>query len=58
MIKLEPCPFCGGSGEMKNAQTGKIRQGWVGCPKCGCYINWKFDPQAAAEKWNRRANNG
>lgn len=28
--------------------------GWVGCPKCGLYIQWKRDPAYAEMKWNRR----
>lgn len=52
--KLEPCPLCAEPGQMKDAGGGRIRQGWVGCPKCGLYINWKISPAGAVKKWNRR----
>ena len=54
MEKIENCPCCGGEGKLKDAH-GKIRQGWVGCPVCQLYINWKIDPAGAIRKWNRRA---
>lgn len=53
MPEILPCPCCGGPGQMKDA-GGKIRQGWVGCPCCGLYIQWKVSPAGAVKKWNRR----
>ena len=52
--ELEPCPCCGGEGKLKDVH-GKIRQGWVGCPACQLYINWKISPAGAIRKWNARA---
>ena len=53
MPEILPCPCCGGPGQMKGA-GGKIRQGWVGCPCCGLYIQWKVSPAGAVKKWNQR----
>lgn len=50
---IENCPCCGGPGKLKDTH-GKIRQGWVGCPACQLYINWKIDPAGAIAKWNKR----
>ena len=55
MEKIENCPLCGGEGKLKDARGAKIRQGWVGCPACQLYINWKISPDGAIRKWNRRA---
>ena len=52
---IKACPCCGGEGKLKDIHT-KIRQGWVGCPACGLYIQWKISPDGAVKKWNRRAN--
>ena len=52
--ELEPCPCCGAPGQMKDIHN-KIRQGWVGCPECGLYIQWKISPDGAIAKWNNRA---
>lgn len=51
---IKACPCCGGEGKLKDIHT-KIRQGWVGCPECGLYIQWKISPDGAVKKWNRRA---
>ena len=53
--ELEPCPCCGGEARLKDVQGAKIRQGWVGCPACHLYINWKISPAAAIRTWNARA---
>ena len=52
--KIEACPCCGAPGVLKDGQGRQIRQGWVGCPKCQLYINWKISPAGAIKKWNRR----
>lgn len=59
MTDLRECPCCGGPGKMKSvkAYVGFLR-GWVGCPKCSCYIQWMHDPGGAIEKWNRRVKDG
>ena len=54
------CPFCGGAGAVKSIRQptsgGKsFMRGWVGCPKCGAYMQWTHDPSGAIWKWNRRA---
>lgn len=53
MEAIEPCPCCGAEGKLKDIH-GRIRQGWVGCPVCQLYINWKISPDGAVAKWNRR----
>lgn len=55
MEKIENCPCCGGPGKLKDTNNGKFRQGWVGCPECHLYINWKISPAAAIRTWNARA---
>ena len=55
METIKACPCCGGEGKLKDIQGRRIRQGWVGCPACGLYINWKISPEGAIKKWNRRA---
>ena len=56
---VRECPCCGKPGKLKDAQKttrrGSFRQGWVGCPACGLYIQWTHDPAGAIRKWNRRA---
>lgn len=54
METIRDCPCCGGPGRLKDIH-GRIRQGWVGCPDCHLYINWKIDPAGAIAKWNKRA---
>ena len=51
---IKACPCCGGEGKLKDIH-GRIRQGWVGCPACGLYIQWKISPDGAIAKWNNRA---
>lgn len=55
MGALRSCPLCGAEGKLKDGSNGKFRQGWVGCPACGLYIQWKVSPAGAVAKWNRRA---
>ena len=56
-MEIKRCPCCGGEGKLKDIHT-KIRQGWVGCPACGLYIQWKISPDGAVKKWNRRVEDG
>lgn len=63
MMELEKCPFCGGEGTVKSfVQTTKngknFMRGWVGCKKCGVYMDWTFEPSGTIRKWNRRVKNG
>lgn len=61
MEDLRECPCCGKPGAVKI--TNKVlkngalflTQGWVGCPACGLYIQWTYDPAGAIRTWNRRA---
>ena len=53
MNNLLNCPLCGETGQIKDVH-GKFRSGWVGCPKCSLYIQWKVSPAGAVAKWNRR----
>ena len=54
MERIKNCPFCGGEGKLKDVAT-PYRHGWVGCPTCKVYMDWKIAPKYAVEKWNRRA---
>lgn len=53
MEALRECPCCGKPGEMKTVYQ-RFRHGWIGCPACGLYMQWKNDPEAAIRRWNRR----
>lgn len=53
MEQIKACPCYGGPGRIKDIHN-RIRQGWVGCPECGLYIQWKISPDGAVKKWNRR----
>ena len=59
MYGLRECPCCGKPGKLrdirKTTRRGSFRQGYVGCPACGLYIQWAHDPRGAIAKWNRRA---
>ena len=53
-IKLKPCPFCGGEGEM--IVRGDQQKGyWVKCLQCGAETRYFTSERAAAEAWNMRA---
>lgn len=55
MEKLKPCPFCGGEAAQRDF-TEPFVNGWVGCQKCHCFINWvKGGKPEAVAVWNRRA---
>lgn len=53
MIKLRPCPFCGGEAEFYgDCDMVKVR-----CSKYDCQcelISWFDEPEEAADEWNRR----
>ena len=53
MDALRECPCCGKPGEMKTVYQ-RFRHGWIGCPACGLYMQWKNDPAAAVARWNTR----
>lgn len=53
-FNINNCPFCGEDGKIKYIQV-PYTHGWVGCPSCGCYIQWNHDPHGAVQKWNKRA---
>lgn len=62
-MKVKPCPFCGGAGEISTSRVptngGKIyMRGWVGCPKCSVYMQWSHEPSGTVAKWNRREGGG
>lgn len=50
------CPFCGKEAFVKTF-SNPYQHGWVGCPECGCYIQWQYRPDEAIKKWNRRIGN-
>lgn len=62
---LKPCPFCGGSAEMKeiapfvhprNGRHGPTR--WqVFCQMCGISTPGMLSEDGAEVHWNRRVNN-
>ena len=63
MDKLKPCPFCGGEAIMEAYKFGREHDARyrVKCSNklCFCETNWAdFSEEDAAERWNRRVNNG
>ena len=60
MIKLKPCPFCGGEAKMMDMGYPH----WVYCTVCGARVHGgvyggvEDGELASAEAWNRRANDG
>jgi len=55
MDELKACPFCGGEVAQREF-TEPFVNGWVGCQKCHCFINWvKNGKHEAITAWNRRA---
>ena len=58
MIELKPCPFCGYPDQSAELFNMPFKgHGWIGCPACGLYMQWKNDPAAAIKRWNRRVKN-
>ena len=67
-VKLKPCPFCGGEGELGNYISSSIPHSsvaYVQCKKCGGNTRHIQDKQGnfeymykVVELWNRRADNG
>lgn len=53
-IRLNPCPFCGGNGEVINAIHSVF---WVKCNYCGATSEIATMEYKAIENWNRRACN-
>lgn len=59
-IKLKPCPFCGGKGEIKNETVWNQTRSYVRCEKCFCQTDYiAVSPsycaeKKAAERWNMR----
>lgn len=55
MDKLRECPFCGGESSQKDISNPFVN-GWIGCKKCHCFINWvKSGKHLAISAWNTRA---
>ena len=57
MIKLKPCPFCGGEAHFNVTYSRKGVEHWdVQCLECKAVI-WRYPTQKdAARDWNRRDN--
>ncbi len=53
------CPFCGGSGVLKRAFHGAVRNYikpyYVKCQECGSSTNGYISPAMAWNAWDRRA---
>ena len=54
-LSVDNCPHCGGPGKLKTIAQPYMH-GWVGCPECGIYKQWSYDPYQAILKWNQRAD--
>lgn len=54
MSELKRCPHCGKEAAERDF-TEPFVNGWVGCQKCHCFINWvKNGKHLAVEAWNNR----
>lgn len=52
MIKLKPCPFCGGNAVIMNMGYPH----WIYCEKCGAKVHGGVfgSVSASVDAWNRR----
>ena len=63
MIKLKPCPFCGGEAEIIRDKTFSAETGealttlmwFVWCTECSALVSGTTEDDAISE-WNRRVN--
>lgn len=55
MMKLLPCPFCGGPPKME--ELGDADSFHVVCEPCQMGFHANFTPRQAADRWNRRSPN-
>lgn len=54
MSELRKCPFCGGEATQRDIEKPFLN-GWIGCSKCHCFIDWvKRGKAKAVDAWNRR----
>ena len=69
MIKLKPCPFCGGEARLQKdirypRPKREPKEAWeVVCDNWDCPIyhadtRYSLSEKEAIKKWNRRVNNG
>lgn len=61
MSDLKPCPFCGGE-NVNYTPTDEQNyddhlEGFIWCHGCNFTSDVFLDPEIAAAKWNRRADN-
>jgi len=53
MIKLKPCPFCGGEAEVE--RQGTSRQSCIiSCTECGCRHEGPDEYEQCGYQWNMR----
>lgn len=57
-LTLRECPFCGGKASMQTIGTKHFGNYWVHCQKCNVATDVVSTEQAAADRWNRRHNDG
>lgn len=60
MIKLKPCPFCGGNAKLmapgyKHYLLHRYSPHWCKCTQCGAEGPVKASDSEAVEGWNKRA---
>lgn len=53
MLKLEPCPFCGGQAEFERVGT-KTASCIIFCENCGCRLESNESGEWCGDQWNRR----
>jgi Lar family restriction alleviation protein len=59
--ELKPCPFCGSGAVMETFTTAMEKEPRyrVRCSGCWCETDWdNWSEEEAADKWNRRVNDG
>ncbi len=54
MLKLKPCPFCGGVAELHAPGYEYYSPCWCKCTQCGAEGPVKTDELKAEEGWNER----
>lgn len=54
MIKLKPCPFCGGEAEIERMGTNR-QSCIIACTECGCRHEGPDEYDRCGYQWNLRA---
>lgn len=54
VVKLKPCPFCGGEPEIVDLEDPDFQYYQIKCSKCACKTEARLGFHNALKIWNRR----